>query len=171
LPTIIGNTLRIEKFSSEVKIYTSISELDKTLQALMEEARRMAKTAYAPYSHFNVGAAILLKNGKMVSGNNQENVAYPSGLCAERVAIFYAGAQFPNDEIQSIAVSAHSRDFNFVDPSSPCGSCRQAMLEYEVKQEKAIPFYMDSANGEIYELNSIADLLPFNFKASFLKRS
>jgi cytidine deaminase len=163
--------LRIEKFSSEVKIYTSISELDETLQALMEEARRMAKTAYAPYSHFNVGAAILLKNGKIISGNNQENVAYPSGLCAERVAVFYAGAQFPHEEIMAIAVSAHSIDFDFVDPSSPCGSCRQAMLEYEVKQEKAIPFYMDSANGEIYELNSIADLLPFNFKASFLKKS
>ncbi len=137
----------------------------------MEAARHVSKTAYAPYSHFNVGAAILLKNGEIITGSNQENVAYPSGLCAERVAIFYTGAQYPNEMIAAIAVTAYSLDFEFLDVASPCGSCRQAMLEYEVKQDKAIPFYMDSAGGEIYALDSIADLLPFNFKASFLKKS
>jgi cytidine deaminase len=137
----------------------------------MMAARTIAKSAYAPYSHFNVGAAILLKNGTVVTGSNQENVAYPSGLCAERVAVFYAGAQYPNEEIVAVAVTAYSVDFDFLDVASPCGNCRQALLEYEVKQDKAVTFYMDSAKGEIYELKSIADLLPFNFKAKFLKKS
>jgi cytidine deaminase len=163
--------LRTEKIETEVKIYASLSELDESMQALMLAARSIAKSAYAPYSHFNVGAAILLKNGTVITGSNQENVAYPSGLCAERVAIFYAGAQFPNEDIIAIAVTAYALDFEFLDVASPCGNCRQAMLEYEAKQNKAVKFYMDSSKGEIYEVKSIADLLPFNFKATFLKKS
>ena len=112
------------------------SELEKVDQDLIKRARNSCVSAYAPYSGFQVGSSILLDNGKIITASNQENVAYPSGLCAERVAIFYASSRFPESKILTIAVSAISKDFKIDKQISPCGSCRQVMSEYEVKQKK-----------------------------------
>ena len=102
----------------------------------MQNAKSALKTAYAPYSGFFVGASVLLENGEIINGSNQENVAYPSGLCAERVALFYAGARYPDVKVKTIAVSVLSKNFEVTDVISPCGACRQVMAEYEEKQEQ-----------------------------------
>ena len=113
--------------------FQSLKELPEEVQGLMQQAIEIRKNAYAPYSNFNVGAAILLEDGKIITGNNQENAAYPSGLCAERVAIFYASSQHPNKKIIAVAVSANSKGLKVNIPVPPCGACRQAMAEYEIK--------------------------------------
>ena len=115
-----------------------LSELDIKNQELIANAKEAFTTAYAPYSGFLVGASILLENGEIINGSNQENVAYPSGLCAERVAMFYVGAKFPEVKIKTIAVSVFSKSFEVTDVISPCGACRQVMAEYEDKQKKSI---------------------------------
>jgi cytidine deaminase len=163
--------VRLHQITTQVKIYDSFEQLESSVQTLITAARSIAQNAYAPYSHFHVGAAIELDNGKIITGSNQENVAYPSGLCAERVAIFYAGANYPLAKINRIAVTAYAKDHPVLEPVAPCGSCRQAMLEYENKQAEHIVFYMDSLNGQVYELESIASLLPLSFDAQFLKKS
>jgi cytidine deaminase len=150
--------------------YDSDSELSSLEQDLLQKARDASDSAYAPYSNFFVGAALLLDNGVIVSGNNQENVAYPSGLCAERVAIYAAGAQYPNVAIKVIAVTCKSKQFHVDEPLSPCGACRQAMSEYEMRHHKNIRIILAGETGKIRVMESIADLLPFMFKAEALKR-
>jgi cytidine deaminase len=125
--------------------------------------------AYAPYSQFHVGAAILLENGTMVEGNNQENAAYPSGLCAERVAIFSVGANFPNQPIRAIAITASSATYVSVEPVTPCGACRQSMLEYELKQNTPIAVYLVSPSDEVIVIPSVSQLLPLHFDAKNLR--
>ena len=122
----------------------------------------------SPYSRFRVGAALLLDNGKVVLGSNQENAAYPSGLCAERVAIFYAGANYPEAKILKMAISATSDLTSNTTPIPPCGSCRQSIAEYEFKQELNIEMYFMGEMGEIYKSNSLKNLLPFTFDKNFL---
>jgi cytidine deaminase len=117
-----------------------------------------------------VGASVLLDNGEIVSGSNQENVAYPSGLCAERVAMFYAGARFPAAKIKSIAVSVISKNFKITDVISPCGACRQVMAEYEDKQSEPIKVVLHSPTDEVLIANTVEDLLPFMFKSPLLKK-
>ncbi|MEI6696038.1 MAG: cytidine deaminase [Bacteroidota bacterium] len=151
-------------------IYQSIEELSKEDQFLLEKALIASKSAYAPYSGFNVGAAILLENGTIVTGNNQENAAYPSGLCAERVAMFAASSQFPNVAMKVIAITANSKKFEVNIPISPCGSCRQVMSEYETKQNKPMKVILRGAKGDIQVINTIAGLLPFMFHADELKQ-
>ena len=129
----------------------------------------MLKSAYAPYSGFFVGAAVHLENGEIITGNNQENVAYPSGMCAERVAIFYAKSQFPNTKINSIAVSAISKNFLIEDVVSPCGSCRQVISEYEVKQNENIRILLHQSDDSVIIIKSISDLLPLMFISEKLK--
>ena len=119
-------------------------------------------------SHFKVGAALLLKNGHIVSGNNQENAVYPSGMCAERVALFYAAAQFPDTPIDKIAITAIGNDKEICQPVPPCGNCRQALLEYEIKFRKPIEVIMAGQKGEVYIVKSVSELLPLNFSGSFL---
>jgi len=158
----------------EKKIITTFYETDfNSLNAeekdLVNRAKTSLESAYAPYSGFLVGATILLENGEIISGNNQENVAYPSGLCAERVAIFYAGSQFPDVKMKTIAVTAISKKFEITDVISPCGSCRQAIAEYEVKQEENIRILLHHPDDSVLILNSISDLLPFMFKSKGLK--
>lgn len=153
----------------ELEIYDSLEELSEGLQNLMLKAVEARKNAYAPYSNFQVGAALLLENGEIVIGNNQENACYPAGLCAERVAIFQAGAKFPNVLIKSIAISATSMNYQVDTPAAPCGSCRQSMSEYEVKQKQAIQLVMMGEIGEVMKCNSISDILPLAFTNSFLK--
>ena len=128
------------------------------------------KNSYAPYSGFLVGASILLENGKVINGSNQENVAYPSGLCAERVALFYAGSQYPQIAIKTIAVSALSKTFEINNVVSPCGACRQVMAEYQQKQNSEIRILLHSPNDDVLIANSVEDLLPFMFTSPLLKK-
>lgn len=149
--------------------YSSLEDLDGNLHAVFNAAVAMSDGAYAPYSQFFVGAAVLLKNGEMIVGNNQENVAYPSSLCAERVAIYSAGARFPNEEIIAIAVYAKSKNFLVESPVSPCGACRQAMAEYELKQSTDIKMIMGGEDGKIVVSESLKSLLPLVFNQEELK--
>ena len=138
-------------------------ELDLKNQAF--EAR---SKAYAPYSKFTVGAALLLDNGVVVKGSNQENAAYPSGLCAERVAIYYAGANYPDAKIVKMFITASPQDRDLEVPIPPCGSCRQAIAEYEFKQDISIQIFFMGAKGDIYKSDSLKNLLPFVFDKNHL---
>jgi cytidine deaminase len=151
--------------------YESADELIIAEQQLLEKAREACDMAYAPYSEFYVGAAILLDNGIIVCGNNQENVAFPSGLCAERVAIFATGAQYPGVAVKTIAIFCKSKNFKVNEPHAPCGACRQAMSEYEMRFKSNIRVILSGEEGKVRVMNSIADLLPFMFVADALKKS
>ena len=122
--------------TTQFKVFDSVQELPNDIQDLMTQAIEVRKNAYAPYSNYKVGAAIRLKSGKIVTANNQENAAYPSGLCAERVALFYASANFPDDPPQTIAIKAKTSDFKIKDPTPPCGACRQVMIEAESRNTR-----------------------------------
>ena len=151
-------------------ILAHLSELSAQEQQLVANAKAAFKTAYAPYSGFLVGTSVLLENGEVINGSNQENVAYPSGLCAERVALFYAGAKYPDVKVKTIAVSVLSKNFEVKDVVSPCGACRQVMAEYEEKQEQAIKVILHSPTDEVLIANTVEDLLPFMFKSPLLKQ-
>ena len=155
--------------ASTFELYDSVQELPDEVQNLMGKAIEARKNAYAPYSKFQVGAAILLSNGKIVIGNNQENASYPSGLCAERVAIYQAGAQYPNTAIHMLAISATSLNTIVKEPIPPCGACRQTIAEYEFKQENPIAIYFMGAEGKVMRASSLASLLPLAFDKEFLK--
>ncbi|WP_339889292.1 cytidine deaminase [uncultured Flavobacterium sp.] len=150
------------------KVYDSVGELDTETQKLMQKAIEARKTAYAPYSNFSVGAALNLDNGETITGTNQENAAYPSGLCAERVAIFYAGSKYPNAKVLKLCITASPNDRDSDIPIPPCGACRQSIAEYEFKQEAAIEIYFMGAKGEIYKSDSLKNLLPFMFDKNHL---
>jgi cytidine deaminase len=145
-----------------------MSELPDDALKLMNAAIVARTNAYAPYSKFNVGAALLLDNGEVISGNNQENAAYPSGLCAERVAIFYAGSQYPNAKVLQMAITATSINHVVTTPTPPCGACRQSIAEYEFKQESPIQLFFMGESGKVLKSNSLKDLLPLVFDRSFL---
>jgi cytidine deaminase len=154
--------------STRFSVFDSVEQLPTDTQLLMKEAVAVRKNAYAPYSKFRVGAAILLDNGKIVLGSNQENAAYPSGLCAERVAIFQAGTIYPTAKIVMMAISAASDSKQTSTPIPPCGSCRQSIAEYEIKQESPIEIYFMGEIGAVYKSDSIKNLLPFMFDKNFL---
>jgi cytidine deaminase len=157
--------------TTEIKIviheFENIDELPVNDQNLLLEARRITGQAYAPYSGFHVGAAVLLENGLIVSGNNQENSAYPSGLCAERVALFYANANYPDSGVKTIAISAAKNDVLVNEPVKPCGSCRQALAETEVRFKTPIRIILDGQDG-ILVLNGVESLLPLSFSKKAL---
>lgn len=153
---------------TQITIFDSPDELPVEVKNLMEKAVQAKNNAYAPYSKFKVGAAILLENGAIVTGNNQENAAYPSGICAERVAIWKAASEFPTQKINCIAVSASSSTQITKEPVAPCGACRQTMLEYELNQESKIEVYFMGELGKVIKTNSVTDLLPIAFDKSFL---
>ena len=163
--------MHTKKVSFDIEVYSNTSQLSKEDAHLLEMAIKAREKAYAPYSSFSVGAAVLLEDGTIVLGNNQENASYPAGLCAERVAIFYAGANYPHLSIKSIAVTAAAKAHEIVQPAGPCGSCRQAMAEYEQKQDTPISIIMGGDSGEIYKCSAIQDLLPLAFNSSFLSDS
>ena len=150
--------------------FDSESELHESDQELIKKARAASLLAYAPYSNFYVGAALLLKNGLTVTGNNQENVAYPSGLCAERVAIYAAGANYPGEAIDTIAITCKAKDFEVTEPLSPCGACRQAIAEYENRYGSKIRILLAGEKGKVRMVESVSDLLPFMFKEEKLKK-
>ncbi len=154
---------------TEIECYENSDELHVSEQQLLTLAGEAKDSAYAPYSRFKVGAALLLEDGTIVKGNNQENVAYPSGLCAERVAIFAAGANFPGKRIKKIAITAASMDFPSDHPVAPCGACRQTMLEYELNQGEEIVIIMKGTTGKTYRSISVRQLLPLFFHEDALK--
>ena len=152
----------MRQFEITAKItISSYKELNEEEKSLIELAKSSSMNAYAPYSLFKVGAAVLLENNEVVTGNNQENIAYPSGLCAERVAVFHANAVFPDVKIKTIAIAAFF-DGNYVEQISPCGSCRQALQEIENKQKHSIRLLLYGRN-EIYIIDSVKDLMPLSF--------
>lgn len=136
---------------------------------LLEAAKNASKNAYAPYSRFYVGAAILLENGEIFTGSNQENGSYPIGSCAERVALNYVMSHDPNSIIECIAVYATTPKFELRNPVSPCGMCRQALLEAETNQVKPIEILLANDSDKVYKVHCIADLLPFAFESHQLK--
>jgi cytidine deaminase len=148
--------------------YESLSELDSSSQEMMKMAIESRKKAYAPYSKFTVGCSVLLDNDKIIEGSNQENAAYPSGLCAERVAIFYAGSKYPNAKILKLFISASPVERDLDQPIPPCGSCRQSIAEYEMKQNHDIEIYFMGGKGKIYKTNSLKNILPFMFDKKYL---
>lgn len=148
--------------------YNSLAELGKTHQKLVQKAKEAAEKAYAPYSEFKVGAAVLLENGEIIEGNNQENAAYPSGLCAERVAIFYANSKYPNVAIKAIAVTANTDKGFIKEPIPPCGSCLQVMLESEKRSDNSIEVLL-YGEDKITVADSIKQFLPVNFNKDMLK--
>ncbi|MFP4023731.1 MAG: cytidine deaminase [Thiohalospira sp.] len=153
---------------SELLEYNSPAELPEKHQKLIKEAKEAAQKAYAPYSNFKVGAAVLLDNGEIIQGNNQENAAYPSGLCAERVAIFYASSKFPNIPISAIAITAYTKSGFIKLPIPPCGSCLQVMLESEKRANKSIEVIL-YGQEKITLADSIKQFLPVNFNKDMLK--
>ena len=151
---------------SDIKIRLiecSREELDNADRELLEKAEAMTRSAYAPYSNFLVGAAIRLNDGTIVTGSNQENAAFPSGTCAERSACFYAGANYPNNTFETIAVAARETGGEWTEqPISPCGGCRQALLEYEKRAGHPVKVILGGRHN-IYILPSVKSLLPFAF--------
>lgn len=147
-------------FSVAVASYDELSDIDRKL---IDAAREASHRAYAPNSHFSVGAAILLSNGEIITGSNQENAAYPSGLCAERTAAFYAHSRFPEAIFRKIAIAAIDTSGNeILSPISPCGACRQVLLEYETIAGDSVEVLL-AGRSEIYILPSVASLLPLSF--------
>jgi len=151
----------------EIKInfqeYTSVAELDTADRDLCREAVKAMANSHSPYSKFRVGAALLLRSGTIIHGSNQENVAYPSGLCAERVALFHWGANHPNDPIISMAVTAHTDEFELKQPVTSCGSCLQVLAEYEKKQGRQVKVILFVTDGPVWITNGIETFLPFLF--------
>ncbi len=160
--------MKKQKIEIQLEVFEAISELPKEIQELMNKAQQARDSAYAPYSNFKVGAAILLNSGEITLGSNQENAAYPSGLCAERVAIFHTGANFPNEEIKAIAITAKAPNQILSEPIGPCGACRQSMAEYEQNQGKPIAVYFMGETGTVIKIASVKDLLPLSFDAKYL---
>ena len=150
------------------EVIGSKEELSAIERELCDKAFEAREKAYAPYSKFLVGCALLLENGEIIVGSNQENAAYPSGLCAERTTIFWTSANYPGVKIKKLFVIGAPKEALSSVAIPPCGGCRQSILEYEAKQEEGIEIYFASLNGEIYKTKSIRDLLPFSFDSSFL---
>ena len=159
--------------TKEIKIafeeYSGINELNQTDMVLCQEAVKAMENSHSPYSKFKVGVAIRLVSGKIIYGSNQENVAYPSGLCAERVALFHWGANYPNDPIESMAVTAYTNDFEILNPITPCGSCLQVFAEYEKKQGKSFDILLYCKDGVVWKTHGIQSFLPFLFFEERLK--
>ncbi len=153
----------MKNITLEINIgFCQIEELDTIDQELVKLAIEATDTAYAKYSHFYVGAALLLENGTIVKGSNQENAAYPSGLCAERTAVFSAQANYPEQPIKTIAIAAKNANGFLKSPISPCGACRQVILEIEDRYKKPVRILLYGTDG-VYIINSIKDMLPLSF--------
>jgi cytidine deaminase len=151
----------------EIKIafkeYPTLTELDKPAYDICLEAVKAMEGSHSPYSKFRVGAALRLQSGKIIYGSNQENVAYPSGLCAERVALFYWGANHADDPIEAMAVTASTDEFEISQPVTSCGSCLQVLAEYEKKQNKPIEIILFCNDGPVWVMNGVDSFLPFLF--------
>ena len=156
------------KLETTVDVYEKIEQLPSNYIQLLKEAHSAVKTAYAPYSNFFVGAAVLLENGEMLIGSNQENAAYSMCLCAERVALAAAASKFPGVAIKAIAITAKSNKKVIDQPISPCGACRQSLCESELQHHSDLQLILQGESGPIYLFKSAKDLLPFSFDGTYL---
>ena len=160
--------MRKERFICPYTVYDTLDEMDPQDAELMRRAHEATQSAYAPYSKFNVGAAVRLANGEIVTGNNIENAAYPSGLCAERVAMFAAMAKYPGVAFVALAVTAHSQTKVIAEPVAPCGACRQVMVEVEQLSKRPLRVMCQGQEGPIMVFEGIESLMPFIFLDKFL---
>ncbi len=154
-------------FQIVAKEYSSLNDLPEKDQELVLAARKAAENAYAPYSKFQVGAALILENGEIIEGNNQENADYTDGMCAERVALFYANSRFPDLAVKTLAVTAKNKNGLINGPVQPCGSCRQVLVETECRYNQTIRLILDGAKN-IMVFDGVDNLLPFAFKPGSL---
>ena len=157
----------IKTIETTVSIF-SFDELKVSDKQLINRAKEQVNNAYAPYSNFHVGAAIELENGEIFAASNQENSAYPSGLCAERVAVFFANAQFPTVAVKAIAIAAFTNGEFLSEPITPCGSCRQVLLETEIRFEHDIKIILYGTH-HVFLIENVRQLLPLGFKKSSIK--
>jgi cytidine deaminase len=152
-----------KEYSFKFQLYPNWESLQTIDISVVNKAFEAMEKAYAPYSKFKVGAALLLEDGQIIQGNNQENIAYPSGLCAERVALFHAGAQFPGITVDLICIVAKGDLMPISQLLSPCGACRQVMLESENRQNKPIRIILVNQDNRTMCIDSVQNLLPFGF--------
>lgn len=161
--------MKKEEYRFAFEVYDSIDELNKEDAWLLKEAREVTESAYAPYSNFNVGAVAKLANGEIVAGTNQENASYPVGLCAERVLLASASTLYPHVPIDSIAISYNNTHGESNHPISPCGMCRQSMVEYEERVKQPIRLILSGMEGKVYVIDKTTNLLPLSFGSVDLK--
>lgn len=157
-----------KEISIRYKEFESVEDLNQSQKELLSEASKACLNAYAPYSGFKVGAAVRCSNGKIVTGNNQENAAYPSGLCAERIAVF-AAMSVDSSTIEQLAITIKSEKGITEEPVAPCGACRQVLAEYEQKQSRKIEIIFSSESGKAIIVDGVDSLLPFVFNNKFLQ--
>ncbi|MCF8347373.1 MAG: cytidine deaminase [Bacteroidales bacterium] len=162
--------MEIKNITVRVEAYNESESLPEMYGYLLSEAEKALTGSYAPYSEFHVGAAVLLDNGEVVLGSNQENAAYPSGMCAERVALFHAQTVFPGVPVKMIAITATADHFVTTAPVTPCGACRQVMAEVEKRQTEKIAVVMRGQTGATFAVNGIDELLPLLFHEEKLKK-
>lgn len=161
--------MKKKEYKFEYTVFDSIADLPEADAALLQEAKATTKFAYAPYSHFKVAAVAKLTNGEIVKGTNQENASYPVGICAERVLLSTAASIFPEVAIETMAITYHNLNGASLMPVSPCGMCRQALVEFEDRTNHAIRLILGGAEGPVYLLEKSSQLLPFSFGGSDLK--
>jgi len=163
--------MKIKTIREDLKLYESMDELQPFERELIRKAISFLDLSYAPYSNFNVATALLLENGEIISGANQENASYPLCLCAERVALHHAAMRFPKEKIKLMALTARNKDRNDLGPIPPCGACRQVIAEYEQILDCNIRILMKGDTKEVLELSSISQVLPLGFNSDFLQKS
>ena len=161
--------MKKEAYNFEFEVYDSIESLPENDAWLLSEAKEVTQHAYAPYSHFQVGAVARLENGEIVTGSNQENASFPVGLCAERVLLAAASSIYPKVPIETIAISYHNDNGKSDHPISPCGICRQSLLEYESRVNHPIRLILGGMEGKVYVIDNAAMLLPLSFTSEDLK--
>lgn len=162
--------MKESKIEISYKVYDDISELPPADAWLLQEAREVTHHAYAPYSHFNVGAVAKLVNGAIVSGTNQENASFPVGLCAERVLLASASTLHPDIALETMAISYHSGNGNSNQPIAPCGMCRQSLQEYEIRLKNPIRLILGGLEGKVFVFEKASQLLPLGFTSNDLNR-
>ncbi|RYY70474.1 MAG: cytidine deaminase [Chitinophagaceae bacterium] len=161
--------MKKEMMSFGYELYDSADELSPGDAELLSAARKITSSAYAPYSHFKVGATARLANGEIVNGTNQENAAYPVGICAERVLMGTAAVLHPNMPIETMAISYQSEEGDNSKPASPCGMCRQYLKEFEDRTQAPVRLILSGQTGKVYIIESASQLLPFSFGGADLK--
>jgi cytidine deaminase len=162
--------MKNETLQIRYQVFDDPETLAKPDKELLEAAQSAVKNAYAPYSGYRVGAAVRLRNGEVITGTNQENAAYPSSLCAERIALYYASSRYPDVAVTAIAVTAKSDSFSIPEPVTPCGPCRQVMAETEKRWNTPLRIILSGDHGKVYLFERINNLLPFAFSADKLKK-
>ena len=162
------NDMKKQQFISDYIVFDDEKELDARDAELLRKAHEATRNSYAPYSRFHVGAAVRLANGIIIQGSNIENAAYPSGLCAERTALFAAQAQYPDVPVEALAITAQSEQCEVREPVAPCGACRQVMVEAEQRSERPMRILCQGQTGPVFAFDGVETLLPFIFLTKFL---